>query len=96
MNALGASALDLEHSEINAGDYMASPMNNVFVLPPDPQKVKATILDVFTIPGPHLLATLNETIGAGFYGSILGPLPFAFGRVPPERVFVVALEPIDP
>ena len=96
MNAFGASALDLEHSEINAGDYMASPMNNVFVVPPDPQKVKATMLDVFAIPGPYLLATLNETIGANFYASILGPLPFAFGHVPPERVFVVALKPISP
>ncbi len=94
MNALGASALDFKHSAIKAGDNLAFPRNNTNVFPPYPQKV--TTLDVFTIPGPHLLATLNETIGGGFYSSVLGPLPFAFGHVPPEKVFVVALEPINP
>ena len=94
MDALGASALDFKHSAIKAGDPIALPKNNTNVLRPNPQKI--TTLDVFTIPGPHLLATMNGTIGAGFYSSIFGPLPFAFDRVPPERVSVVALKPTSP
>jgi len=35
-------------------------------------------------------------VGAGFYASVWGPLPFAFGQVPPERVLVyVAGQPPD-
>ena len=93
MNTLGASALDLKHSAIDAGDNLALPVNNINIIPPDRQKV--TILDTLTIPGPNLFATLSGTIGADFYASFLGPLPFAFGRVPPEKVFVVTPKPIS-
>ena len=35
-------------------------------------------------------------IGAGFYASSWGPLPFAFGRVPPEIVSVYVWKPAAP
>jgi hypothetical protein len=44
--------------------------------------------EILTFPGPSLLATWNETMGAGFYASLWGPLPFVFGHVPPEGVSV--------
>ncbi|PYJ03280.1 MAG: hypothetical protein DME25_12650, partial [Verrucomicrobia bacterium] len=36
----------------------------------------------------HQLATLERFIGAGFHSDFLGPLPFALGRIAPERYYV--------
>jgi hypothetical protein len=92
MDALGASALDLKRSVVNPGDHLAIPHNNSNLFLPDPQKV--TMLETLTVPGPSLLATWNETLGAGFYASVWGPLPFVFGRVPPESVSMYVFGPL--
>jgi hypothetical protein len=34
------------------------------------------------------LTTMSWRMGAGFYSSFFGPLPFAFGAVGPERYFL--------
>lgn len=94
MEALGASALDLKRSVVDPGDHLAIPRNNSNVLFPDPQKV--VMRETLTFPGPSLLATCNETMGAGFYASLWGPLPFAFGHVPPESVSVYDFRPLAP
>jgi len=96
MDALGASALDLEHSTANVGDHLAIPRNNSNLFDPsrfaaNPQKL--TVRETLTFPGPRLLTTWNETLGAGFYASVWGPLPFVFGRVPPEGVTVYEFGP---
>src|SRR5208282_579672 len=94
LEALGASPWDLESSVVNPGDRLAIPHNNSNLLPPDPREV--AMRETLTVPGPSLLATWNETIGAGFYASVWGPLPFVFGRVPPEGVTVYVLGPLTP
>jgi 4-amino-4-deoxy-L-arabinose transferase-like glycosyltransferase len=94
MDALGASALDLKRSVVNPGDHLAIPHNNSNVLVPDPEKT--VLREILTFPGPGLLATCNETMGAGFYASLWGPLPFVFGRVPPESVSVYDFGPFAP
>ena len=38
--------------------------------------------------GPWFLTDLNRNLGASFYSSLFGPLPFAFGDVTPERVLI--------
>ena len=43
--------------------------------------------------GPRWVTTINKDVGAGFYASVLAPLPFAFGNVPPERVIVYRMGP---
>jgi hypothetical protein len=86
LEALGASALDIKRSLVKPGDHLAIPYNNTNLLLPDPNKV--TLRETLTVPGPGWLATWNETMGAGFYASVGGPLPFAFGPVPPEGVAV--------
>ena len=96
LEASGASALDLEHPEANPGDHLAIPRNNSNLFDPNrysanPQKF--TLRESLTIPGPGLLTTWNETLGAGFYASVWGPLPFVFGRVPPEGVSVYDFGP---
>ena len=94
MEALGASALDFKRSAVNPGDHLAIPHNNSNVLLPDPQKT--VLRETLIFPGPRLLATWNETLGAGFYASLWGPLPFAFGRVPPESVTLYDFGPLAP
>jgi hypothetical protein len=37
---------------------------------------------------------MSQPLGAGFYASVWGPLPFAFGEVPPERYLIARLAPI--
>ena len=86
MEANGASAVDFNNSVIQPGDYVAIPLNNPNAYPVDGTLViqQKSIL----VPGPNWLTTMNMQVGAGFYTSLCGPLPFAFGRVPPEQVLV--------
>jgi len=91
MNADGASALDVKRSDLKPGDALAVPSNNTNLFPPDSRKTD--LVEIYRVPGPWLLATCNDTMGAGFYASVWGPLPFAFGRVPPETVSVYILKP---
>jgi len=48
----------------------------------------ATPREIVTVPQSPFLATMSQPVGAGFFASIAGPLPFAFGRVPPEKTVV--------
>ncbi len=86
MEAFGASALDFAHSPLKAGDALAIPANNTNLFPPKPKLVISQ--EELAVSGPDLLTTMNKTMGAGFYASVWGPLPFVFGRVPPEGVSV--------
>jgi len=94
MEAWGASALDLAHSPLRTGDALAIPANNTNLLPPRPEVIASR--ETLAVAGPRLLTTMNQTLGAGFYASVWGPLPFAFGRVPPEVVFVYVFGPLPP
>jgi 4-amino-4-deoxy-L-arabinose transferase-like glycosyltransferase len=85
MDALGAVALDLKQPALQAGDFLAVPLHNCFIFLPKPDA--ASLVEVLTEPGPTWLTTWSPDVGAGFY-SFPGPLPFAFGRVPPDQVAV--------
>jgi Dolichyl-phosphate-mannose-protein mannosyltransferase len=87
MEARGASPLDVRRSRLTTGDRIAIPDNNsnLFALPPDTVTPR-TWMDFAVFP---FLTTLSPDLGAGFYADIWGPLPFAFGRVPPERYLVL-------
>jgi 4-amino-4-deoxy-L-arabinose transferase-like glycosyltransferase len=90
MQAKGARPVDFEHPEVAAGDFLAMPELNSNEVPMDPQK--ATLDRVISVRDYSWFATHNEKIGAGFYSSHWGPLPFAIGRVPPQQVSVYALK----
>jgi len=90
MQSFGASALDLKDSSLKPGDGLVLPSNNTNPLPPNPEKTE--LMETLTIPGPHWLTTWNTATGAGFYASVWGPLPFAFGPVPPEGASVYLLK----
>jgi len=85
MEAPGTSALDVIRSAPKPGDALALPLGIAHVRPP-PRN--AAVQATLAIPGPRWLATVNPDIGAGFYASVIGPLPFAFGAVPPQNVML--------
>ena len=91
MEQLGATALDRDRTELRSEDIIAVPENNTNLLPLRPELV--SVLEVVIVPGPAFVATAKGQVGASFYASIRGPLPFAFGAVPPELVAVLALRP---
>jgi len=93
MNEHGATALDFNAAALRPGDYLAIPRNNSNVVVPGREKVKTqTLLKIET---SRWLTTFNPDLGAGFYTSLWGPLPFVFGRVTPELVFVCSLRPVS-
>jgi hypothetical protein len=90
MDKLGASELDLKHSLLKPGDRLALPLDNtgLFAL----ETETTTVLETNNTAGPDGLTTWNGELGAGFYASTRGPLPFAFGHVPAEKVIVYLLK----
>jgi len=86
MEAAGAVAVDGNRPAMKSGDYVAVPSNNVNVFAPRTRI--AVMQDEFIMPGPRWLATMDSAVGGGFYSSIFGPVPFAFGNVSPETVHV--------
>jgi 4-amino-4-deoxy-L-arabinose transferase-like glycosyltransferase len=91
MQADGGHPLDLKSSPLNPGDNLVLPVNNT-VLQPDLNRM--ILRGNLSVAGPHWLTTWNMATGAGFYATVWGPLPFAFGRVPPESVSVYILKPL--
>jgi len=86
MEAGGARAIDLAHPALKSGDTFVVPANNAGLH--SSRLDTRTGRTVFSVPKSSFLATMDKSVGAGFYASIDGPLPFAFGRVPPERNYV--------
>jgi hypothetical protein len=84
MEQLGALPVDALDFRIRPGDFVAVPENNARFagFPPDVAFEKVAVLE---FPNPSGAALLNWQLGAGFYSSYWGPLPFAFGLAPPER-----------
>ncbi len=82
MEALGGRAYPMDPSVLQPGDTVSVPHNN--------SNLKYLNLPFvnYKFEGPEYLACMNLNVGAGFYSTVGGPLPFAFGRVPAERVMV--------
>jgi hypothetical protein len=90
MSAAGAQPLDFKNSPLQPGNLIAVPSNNTNILPLTSEK--ANLMETYALPGPWLVTTCRQENGAGFYSSIFGILPFAFGHVPPETVSVYVLK----
>jgi 4-amino-4-deoxy-L-arabinose transferase-like glycosyltransferase len=96
MEAQGASALDVKHSRLQAGDCLAVPANNTSLFTVNSKALTLREVADVTVPGPRWLTTWSAPAGAGFYASAQGPLPFAFGPVSAENVAVYCLNPAAP
>jgi 4-amino-4-deoxy-L-arabinose transferase-like glycosyltransferase len=86
MDAHGARAIDLAHPALKPGDTFVVPANNTNLR--SPQLDISRTREIFTVPKLPFLATMDASVGAGFYAALGSPLPFAFGSVLPERIAV--------
>jgi len=88
MEAAGMRAFEYSRTTLKPGDLLALPADNTSVRSPNPDTVVQW--DQITVPGPRWLATMNP-MGAGFYASSRGPLPFAFGKVIDPEIYIYHL-----
>ena len=89
MELYGAHAIDFENSTFNPGDFVVIPENNAVIPKMLPQEVAT--LEVVEVTLRQPITTIRRDMGAGFYSTYFGPLPFAVGKVPPERYYVFRL-----
>ncbi|HUJ94078.1 MAG TPA: glycosyltransferase family 39 protein [Terriglobales bacterium] len=89
MESLGAHPLDLENPRVKAGDFVAIPENNIQLRDIAPQFIGAS--QTLTLPLHTWASTICTTLGAGFYASNWGPLPYVFGPIPEERYQIIRL-----
>jgi dolichyl-phosphate-mannose-protein mannosyltransferase len=94
MESFKFSALDVQRSQIKPGNILALPENNTGIAPPNMDAVARQ--EKIEVRGPSYLSTMNVEVAAGFYASLRGPLPFAFGKVPPESVQLFFLKTNGP
>ena len=83
----GWRPFDSKQPAVRPGDLVVLPFNNtnLVAIPPE------TVERLFTLELPVLpwISTMNQALGAGFYSDKRGPLPFAFGRVPVEKYYIL-------
>jgi hypothetical protein len=83
MESHGAEPLDLRDPQAKSGDFVVIPRNNI-----QTQSLEPSVIDsqqILNLPLKSGASTISSQLGAGFYSSYWGPLPFAFGPVPMER-----------
>jgi Dolichyl-phosphate-mannose-protein mannosyltransferase len=89
MESLGARPLDFGNPQISPGDLVVVPENNIQLRDIPGQYVASR--DIIAIPQNVGAATISHELGAGFYSSYWGPLPYALGPVQHERYLIVQL-----
>ncbi len=88
MQLWGARPLEYDKFVFKTGDLVVTPENATSTFPVSPQFVATQeILQI----DPHAYAA-SMGLGAGFYSSVWGPLPFSFGRAPSEPYLLVRLQ----
>lgn len=83
----GAKAVDYERSLVTPADRLLIPLNNIRVM--FPPRGSVDHLGTLSVPGPWGLTVHHGELGAGFHSDYWGPLPLAFGPVPPEKTLVL-------
>jgi 4-amino-4-deoxy-L-arabinose transferase-like glycosyltransferase len=86
----GGLPVDFKSSDLKPGDIVAVPSDNTNLRPLNP--ATADLLGTVTVDRAGALDTMDSLTGAGFYSSLWGPLPFAFGHVAPEYASVYQLK----
>ena len=86
MESFGARPLEQGESGSHPGDLIVVPVNNT-----NPFNIaeKTELLETVEIEVPSRVTTISTELGAGFYSSAWGPLPFAIGHIPNERYYMV-------
>jgi 4-amino-4-deoxy-L-arabinose transferase-like glycosyltransferase len=86
MQLLGARPLEIQGHGSHPGDLIVIPKNNVNIFPISLPTTEEGSVDIDV---HSWAATMSKEVGAGFYFSGWGPLPFALGPVPPERYYLL-------
>jgi hypothetical protein len=90
MESFGAHAVEIDDPPHRPGDFLAVvESGQLFEIRP----VFVTSRDLIQIPMRLGITTSQDNLGAGFYSSDSGPLPFAIGFVPSERYELIRLGP---
>jgi 4-amino-4-deoxy-L-arabinose transferase-like glycosyltransferase len=91
MDQIGAVSMDIGNYQLHPGDDVVVSRKWV-PLPKEedgglhlPKNLSYQDEGSFELTNSSGAATMNWELGAGFYSSRYGPLPFTFGHVPPER-----------
>jgi len=92
MDQLGAQAVTYDNFSPRTGDWLIVPVHNCCTSEPGTNAIIRR--DMVSVPGPVGLTTWHGAVGAGFYSSYFGPLPFAFGLVPAEEVHIFELKQV--
>lgn len=82
MQLWGARPMAFNAFEGRVGDWIVIPHFNTNLCPLDPQMTGDPVQG--RLQPCRFLSTMRPDIGAGFYSSVFGPLPWAFGAVAPE------------
>jgi Dolichyl-phosphate-mannose-protein mannosyltransferase len=90
MESFGAHAVEIDDPPRHTGDFLAVvETGQLFEVRP----VFVASREPIQIPMRLGITTAQDNLGAGFYSSDSGPLPFAIGPVPPERYELIRLGP---
>ncbi len=83
MQLFGFAPLDFDTYEIQDGNLIVIPENNTNTREMPPQIVASQT--IYALDVNLEVTTMGTATGAGFYSDAEGPLPYAFGPIPPER-----------
>ena len=86
MEKNGAVALDMNKLPSSSGQIIVMPENNTNAT------AQASLLTVLHFTPARFLTIMNKAVGAGYYSSVWGVLPFAFGDVPDEKYYIAILQ----
>jgi hypothetical protein len=94
MESLGAKPFDEKRTKVKEDDIIVIPANNSNISPPRRDiKPRLRRLEDKELNSCRWLGTMQQSLGAGFYSDVWGPLPFVFGSVPPEKYMVFSVGP---
>jgi len=89
MEQNGAHTLDLRLPQAQPGDFIAIPWNNIQLADISPQMTGWR--EDFDLDPRRWASTIDSDLGAGFYSSYWGPLPFVIGPARSEHYSVLQL-----
>jgi 4-amino-4-deoxy-L-arabinose transferase-like glycosyltransferase len=89
LESLGVAPLDLTAPQAHSGDFVVIAQNNSHFAAVLPSFI-ASKEDV-ELPLKSWATTISFDLGAGFYASSWGPIPYAIGPVPSERYSIIRL-----
>jgi len=90
MEKAGARPVDYNNFTPASSDILILPLHNTYTSEPPANTV--TSREVLSVPVSAGATTWQPELGAGFYSSVSGPLPFGFGRVPAESLYIYKLK----